>query len=364
MLGSLYGMGADQVVALHVVTADGQFLTASASENSDLFWAIRGGGGSTFGVVTSMVVKVYPDVPTAVATFEWSIQDSGVSADVFWGGVASYLGHFESLTDQGLYAQINIFPKYSMQDQPGGKPRISVSPLVGIGQTVAQVKAATKPWLDEMAALGLAEGAGLKTTWEQFSSYYPAYYSQLAPSEHAIMPFNMAYGSRLLPRANFDRARKLNATAAAFRALVEDGHLINSFMLAPTVDKGRPVGGSNAVLPAWRDALSHTIVFVFWPADASPAEQMAIRRRFTAEDLGTLRDLTPGSGSYMSESDRLEPDWQTAFFGPNYPRLLELKTKYDPHDIFYAVQSVGSDRWTVRTVDGLPTENGPLCRVS
>jgi hypothetical protein len=76
-----------------------------------------------------------------------------------------------------------------------------------------------------------------------------------------------------------------------------------------------------------------------------------------------LRDITPDSGSYMSEADRLEPDFKHAFYGGNYPRLLDIKKKYDPHDVFWAATAVGSDSWVLVTQDGLPTENGRLCRV-
>jgi FAD/FMN-containing dehydrogenase len=52
-LSSIYGIAADSVLAMEVVTPDGRFVTASADTNPDLFWALRGGGGLTFGVVTS-----------------------------------------------------------------------------------------------------------------------------------------------------------------------------------------------------------------------------------------------------------------------------------------------------------------------
>jgi FAD/FMN-containing dehydrogenase len=82
-LSSLHGVGADQILSLRVVTADGQFRAASPTENTDLFWAIRGGGGSTFGVVTSMVVKAFPDQRTAIATFEWGVKTSNISTAAF-----------------------------------------------------------------------------------------------------------------------------------------------------------------------------------------------------------------------------------------------------------------------------------------
>ncbi|KAK2013313.1 FAD-binding domain-containing protein [Colletotrichum eremochloae] len=57
-LSSLYGTGADQALAFEVVTADGELVTADHTQNPDLFWARRGGGGSTFGVATSVTAGV------------------------------------------------------------------------------------------------------------------------------------------------------------------------------------------------------------------------------------------------------------------------------------------------------------------
>lgn len=70
-----------------------------------------------------------------------------------------------------------------------------------------------------------------------------------------------------------------------------------------------------------------------------------------------MRQLTPGSGTYMSEADPFEPDFKTAFFGKNYDRLLKIKDKYDPDQIFWARTAVGSDRWAEK-------ENGQLCRIA
>jgi len=59
-----------------------------------------------------------------------------------------------------------------------------------------------------------------------------------------------------------------------------------------------------------------------------------------------LRALTPGGGCYVNEADQLEVDWQTAFFGSNYPKLLAIKNKYDPTNFFNVYKGVG---WTGET---------------
>jgi hypothetical protein len=51
-------------------------------------------------------------------------------------------------------------------------------------------------------------------------------------------------------------------------------------------------------------------------------------------------------GSYVSESDYFEPDWQHSFWGPNYPRLAAAKKKYDPAGLFFVHHGVGSEEWS------------------
>jgi hypothetical protein len=101
---------------------------------------------------------------------------------------------------------------------------------------------------------------------------------------------------------------------------------------------------------------------VNWPIYASMEEQMHVRRNFTFKHMQRWRDISPGAGSYLSESDRLEPNFQWSFCGSYYPRLLELKRKFDPKNVFWASTAVGSEFFQVESVDRLPNENGPLCK--
>lgn len=59
----------------------------------------------------------------------------------------------------------------------------------------------------------------------------------------------------------------------------------------------------------------------------------------------------------MNEADPTNPDWRDDYFGENYPRLLELKQKWDPHDIFWCKPCVGNELWEVR--DG-PIQEDPV----
>jgi FAD/FMN-containing dehydrogenase len=62
-MGPKYGLAVDNVLEVDIVTADGKLLTANTCTNSDLFWAVRGGGGGTFGIVTRTVHKAHEAFP-------------------------------------------------------------------------------------------------------------------------------------------------------------------------------------------------------------------------------------------------------------------------------------------------------------
>jgi hypothetical protein len=62
--------------------------------------------------------------------------------------------------------------------------------------------------------------------------------------------------------------------------------------------------------------------------------------------MDELRKVAPNPGSYVSESNFFEPDWQHSFWGDNYPRLLAVKAKYDPTGLFFVHHGVGSEDWS------------------
>jgi len=62
--------------------------------------------------------------------------------------------------------------------------------------------------------------------------------------------------------------------------------------------------------------------------------------------MDELRRVVPDAGSYVSESNFFEPEWQRSFWGPNYPRLQTVKTTYDPAGLFFVHHGVGSEDWS------------------
>jgi len=71
----------------------------------------------------------------------------------------------------------------------------------------------------------------------------------------------------------------------------------------------------------------------------------AYRSRVQAA-MAALRIAAPETGAYVNECDYFQADWQKAFWGPNYPRLLQIKRRYDPDGIFFGHHDVGSEDWS------------------
>ena len=104
-LGSKFGLAADQVLEWEVVTANGKLRTASPTKNTDLYWALSGGGGGTYGAVLSMTVKLHKNLPTGGATLTFVD-----STDAYWKAVQVILVNFPAVLRAGATAYWQIVP--------------------------------------------------------------------------------------------------------------------------------------------------------------------------------------------------------------------------------------------------------------
>jgi hypothetical protein len=92
--------------------------------------------------------------------------------------------------------------------------------------------------------------------------------------------------------------------------------------------------------------------------DRSNIPNNILAQNVVAEVLNpALEKLTPGGAAYLNEADFNQPDWQRVFYGENYPRLLSIKKKYDPDNVFWGRTAVGSEALEV-------TPDGRLCPAS
>lgn len=347
-LSSLYGMAADQALSYEVVTADGRFVTANADSNPDLFWALRGGGGSTYGVVTSVVIKAYPKLPVTIMT--WTLMTSAtVNSTVWWEAIRAWWQDFSRYTSEGQYMYWNMVPL------GGDQFMANMAPWFAPNMTTAQLQASIAPWTAKLAELGI----DLNPVYQEFDNYYDAWKAGF-PLESWGTP-NIRQASRLFPRENFNNATLFNATFDAYRSVVESGGFVVGVTTSGTGAAVTPP--DNSVNPAWREATLHLIMATFLELNDTAAAE-ASGNTMTNVWAQSWRDVTPGSGAYLSESDYMEPDFQQSFWGSNYDRLYSLKQQYDPLGVFYAHQIVGSENWQMseNIYGNLPSQNSKLCR--
>ncbi|RDW65276.1 putative isoamyl alcohol oxidase [Coleophoma crateriformis] len=333
-LSTNFGLSADQTLAYEVVTASGNLINATRSQNSDLYWALSGGGGGTYGVVVSMTVKTYPDAPIGGAGLQFLA--AYTTSDVFYEAISEFHALLPAMVDNGTMVV------YYFNDAI-----FSINPITAYNMTAAEVEAILSPFVAVLNNLAIP----FSVSYTEFDTYAEHYNQYMGPLPYGnLLVEEYQFGSRLIPRSVIvDNNDELQV---AFRNVTENGVLF----LGIATDVSAPGNVSNAVLPAWRNALVHATLTTPWNSTASLEEMVEAQYALTNELVPQLTALTPGSGSYMNEADFRQPDFQNAFFGDNYEDLLAIKDKWDPNSLFYAVKGVGSEFWEV-------ANDGRMCRV-
>jgi hypothetical protein len=328
-LASKYGLGADQVLEWEVVTANGELVTANEDSHPDLFWALRGGGGGTYGAVVSMTIKAYPD--TFFSTAYATVLNNGTNTDALYEAVGTFLESLPDIVDSGVYA-VWVAAPFGFMLMPAIAPDLHKEELDELIQ----------PFIDKLIELGLEY---------QYRSYEkPTFLSNYnaQTSSWNVSDYNL--GGRLIPRSvvEDDTEKFLDAIRFISSKTLMSGVTFN---VADSVSSP----GDVAVNPYFRDTLvsisiGTPINYTDWAATLAGQDQI------TKVLLPKLAALTPNGAAYLNEADFQASDFKKLFYGPHYNKLNRIKSRYDPGDIFYAKTAVGSDRWA---------ENGEsrLCRV-
>lgn len=138
-LSATYGMGADNLLEATIVTPSGQVLLANPCKNSDIFFAIRGGGGGTYGVVTEVVVKAYPTPRTTRHVFQLSTLSPNITTE-YWdlmGFIHAEMPRLKKGGLQGYYYMVGPpdYPVYALLwafmafDKPNGTVEALMAPI-------------------------------------------------------------------------------------------------------------------------------------------------------------------------------------------------------------------------------------------
>lgn len=336
ILSSQVGLAADNALEWEVITADGNHLVASETENSDLYWALSGGGGGTYAIVLSLTTKAYKDGPIGGAALTFNT--SSMTGDTYWQLIGIWQAGLPALVDAGglLVYQVR-------------NTSFDLIAATFLDSTVKQVDEFLKVFITELDNRNLEysyRSTYSPTYLEHFSTYF-------GPLPDGIYPVGQLLAGRLIPRQVIvQNSEKLTST---IRSVVEPGTFyIGGLALNVNRTAAGAGQGANSVLPAWRETLMDILVAADWDFHAPFDEMLKVQDRLTAEVMPAFREITPGSGSYLNEGDYQLETWKEDFYGENYERLRAIKRKYDRDDIFYATTAVGSDEWKV-------SEDGRLC---
>lgn len=345
-LSGVYGLGADNVLEWEVVTAEGIHLVATPTKNSDLYWALSGGGGGTYGVVVSMTTRLFDDSCVSSATLAFDVDSTG-GVEEFWTAVGVFHDELQHIVDSdGVVAALLLT-----------NASLTVFSITAPGHTADSLSKLLQPMksaLINSCTAGLTEES-LALTWNEGSGFHDLYTKTLMPLMDNVTE-SPVMGGRMVLRNNM--ASNKSDVLEAFRAATDGGR----FYLASTALNtagpalvARPVA-ANAVQPEWRDAfLSINIISSTWDWNQNWGEAAVRQADMIDRVLPAMEAATPGSAVYLNEGNWEQPDWQHAFYGANYNRLLKIKNKYDPHGLFYALTAVGSEAW-------IEDAKGRLCR--
>jgi FAD/FMN-containing dehydrogenase len=325
-----YGVTSDNVQSLQIVTAEGQVRTCNSSQNSDLYWACRGGGGGNFGVVTSFTFRTHQVGQIVLFFLSWP-----------WSQAARVISAWQSWAP---HAPDALWSNLHLAAATGGSvPTIQVGGtyLGSIGAAAAQLEKLyaaagshpsspfmeTTSWLHAM----LVEAGCASLTVDQchLPTQNPAgklaRASEYAKSDFFTKPLNShGIGTLLAGVEKFQRAGGARGASGgiAFDAL---GGAVN-----------RVAAGATAFVH--RDALFDAQYTTTWPigaAAAAVARQHAWQQSFWQ----SMRPFASGQ-AYQNYVDPALANWRQAYYGANLTRLTQVKAKYDPNRVFSFPQAI------------------------
>ncbi|BCS27711.1 uncharacterized protein APUU_60759S [Aspergillus puulaauensis] len=342
-MGWLHGMASDNALEFQVVLADGSFVFANAYQNADLFFALRGGGGGSFGVVVRVTVNAYPDHPAIAVRTNYTLPASSTR---FWDGVETVHNHLLELNDNGGTGYYMITPR----SIPSVKSSTFELFIVFINQTDRSIpEKLIRPVISD-----LEKATGVTPSVNVFP--FPTVsgmFSAVLPKNETTGIFSQL-GSRLLSRSLLAKQDgPAQISSALSRLDLSPGEYIQGTVVAGgKVARNKHIrSGLNL---AWREAAIHVLFTKRWDADTTFAQQAEITADITDNKVAILRSLEPDTmGAYVNEADANEVDFQKSFWGENYEDLYRIKKQRDPTGLFITRKGVGSEDW----------DDDGLCRI-
>ncbi|MGH2693566.1 MAG: FAD-binding oxidoreductase [Actinomycetota bacterium] len=303
-----FGLSCDNLLSCDVVTADGTFLTASDGENQDLFWALRGGGGN-FGVVTSFEYQLHP------------------VKDIYGGPIFYELDRAPDV--------LRFFTEFiaDAPEQMGGFPAFQIAPPLPFipeerhGDTFCAVVACWAGPIDEG-----------ENVVKPLRDVAPIVAEHVGPMPYPAL--NSAFDALVPPglqhywKANF----VTELTDPAIEAHVEHGAklpVVNSTVHIYPIDGACHRVGPDETAFGHRDANFATVIAGMWPDPADNENNIQWVRNYY--DATAPHSEEGGYINFAADDDQ---DRAPANYGANYGKLVEVKGKYDPDNLFHMNQNI------------------------
>ncbi|RDW84128.1 uncharacterized protein DSM5745_04454 [Aspergillus mulundensis] len=330
------GLGVDNVLQLRAVLPNGTHITANRCQNQDLFFALRGGGGGNFAVITEMTSKVHPKKTMQFVTMTFTnigpiaqarlmevlVENAEKWAGEGWGG---YINAFPLFT--------NLFLGTALLDhgeaKESMKPLSDFATLFNLGIVSIKSTDSFKEGLDGFVAienLGIAPGSA----W--------------------------ALSSRILRKESFAEEKQANLSSiltdflqSTQRPLEPSTQILVLCLTMPTLysenmpESDKEDGpGYASISPHWRDGIWQALHFRSYDGTITDPGLVTKIAQNAHDAMQPLREFAPDSAVYMNEADPWEPDHVNAFWGQeNYDRLLRIKREVDPQGVLRVWKGVG-----------------------
>jgi FAD/FMN-containing dehydrogenase len=306
-----HGLTVDNLLAAEVVTADGELLRASADQHPDLFWALRGGGGN-FGVVTSFQFRLHPVGPTVLSgPILWDAGDAAEVLGFYRDFVRDAPDELGTVVRFGAAPPLPVIPEElhwrpvvlvgACYAGPLADAEALLRPLRAFGRPLLDL-IGPAPYLDHQSALDSTVQHGWKYYWK--STFLPELRDDLIDviAEHAFA----------------------GTSPRSYVAMFHLGGAVGRVPAAATAFGNRQVSHAITLDAVWRSGEDHADRDVAWT-----------RRFFTALERYRQGVYVNFLGADESP-DRIRDAYGTGV----YDRLVDVKTKYDPDNVFHHNQNI------------------------
>lgn len=358
-----YGTAASGLMEAEVVTADGKIRIANACMNPDLFWALKGGGGGSFGVITKLTLRVR-ELPEYAGGAIFKVK---ASSDLAYRRLLRYFVGFyrDHLFNDHWGEQAHIRPDNVLEFI-----------MVSHGLSTDEAKKVWEPFLGWVAASpslytiepGMVLGSMPARHWWDAEwrkeHHQDVFHADARPGASAnnvwwngdasqVACTIYGFESLWLPDSLLEdrsQERLADALFAGSRYQAIELHFNKGLAGAPreAIEAARDTATNPMVLHAFALAIVGDAGGGYPGVRGHEPDLAEARnsREKVRRCMDELRAVAADGGAYVSESNFFEKNWQQAYWGSNYARLRAVKKKYDASGLFVVHNGVGSEEWS------------------